>query len=202
MAKQASDVQDIGIFSDRSPRSQAQEKRLQEEAEKIRWYMSRLEEQLEGMEKDRSKIVRSIALGEANAMSHNRLDECARMIHDRGDNLEALKKEQAKTEKEIAALSLTPEQSQARKALQSGFTELAKRRLAKTQGVQALLQQLRQALGERMELTAKMRESAEALDCEISGDALDEYRFEDCFNALPDDLLTESERWQSALGLG
>ncbi len=201
MSEEVTDVQDIGIFSDRSPRSRAQEKRLQEEADKIAQYISRLEGELEGMEKDRSRMVRLIALGEVHSMSQSRLDECVRLIHDTRDNLEALKKERAKTEQEIAAFSPSPAQSQARSAEQLEFTELAKKRFAKTKEVEALLQQFRRALRERIELAGKMRQIAEGLDCEIIGDALDEGRFEHCFNSLPDDLLAESERWQSALGL-
>lgn len=199
--EQVSDVQDIGIFSAQSPRSQAQGKRLREEAEKIGCYISRLEKELEGLEKDRSRMVRLMAFGEVHSMSQSRLDECVRMIHDRRDNLEALKKEQAKTEKEVASLCPTPAQREARSALQSKFIALAKKRLGKTGEIQVLLEQLRQALKERSELAGKMREITEALDCESRGDALDEERFENCLSALPDDLLTESQRWQSALGL-
>jgi hypothetical protein len=199
--KQTSDVQDIGIFSERSPRSQAAEKRLQDEAMKIGQYISRLEGELEVLEKDRTNMLRLMALGEAYPASRSRLEDCVRLIHETRDNLEALKKEQAKTDKDIAGLCPTSEQTQARRALQSQFGKLAKERFAKTVEVQGLLGKLRQALDERIELAGKLRTAAQTLDCEIVGDVLDEARFENCRDSLPDDLLAESERWQSALGL-
>ncbi len=201
MAKQGIDVQDIGIFSERSPRSQAQEKRLREETEKIARYVARLGGELEGLEKERSRMVWLMALGEVHSMSQIHLDECVRMIHDTRDNLEALKKEQAKTEKEITALHLSPAQSQARKALQSDFTDLARKRFAKTKQVEGSLQQLRQTLTERIDLADKMKSIAGQLECEVSGNVLDSGRFEECLAALPDDLLTASEHWQQTLSL-
>ena len=199
MAKQASEVQDIGIFSDRSPRSKIQESKLQEELEKIDRYVSRLEGELAELEAQRSKMIRLFAIGEASGYTQTRLDECVRIIHDTRDNLEALKKERTKTAEAIAGLHPTPAQSQARSALQSEFIGLTKKRFEKTKQVQALIEQLRQALKERIELAGKMREAAELLDCEIHGDALDEAGPEDCLNVLPFDLLTASERWHTAL---
>ena len=201
MGKQTSEVQDIGIFSDQSPRSKHREGHLQEEVYKINQYIVRLEGELVGLEADRSKMLRLVATGRGNELHPSRLEDCVRQIRDVRDNLEALKNERMKTEQEIAALHCTPEQAEARRALQVQFTDLAKKRLAKTKQAETLLQQFRQALSERIELAGKMRTAAEALDCEISGDVLDEGRFEDCLGALPDDLLPASERWQSALGL-
>lgn len=198
---QVSDVQEIGIFSDQSPRSKIEEGKLREEAEKINHYVSRLEEELVGMEKDRSRMLRLTAIGQAGNFHPTRLQDCVREIRNTRDNLEALEKECAKIEQEIAVFHPTAVQSQARSDLQSQFTEFAKKRFAKTKQVEALLQQFRQALKERSELAGKMREIAEALDCEINGDVLDEERFSNCLSALPDNLLTESQRWQSALGL-
>jgi len=199
MAKQASEVQDIGIFSDRSPRSKIQESKLQGELEKINQYLSRLEGELAELEVQRSRMIRLFAIGEAQGFTQTRLDECVRMIHDTRDNLEALKKERTKTEEAIAGLHPTPAQSHARSALQSEFTDLAKKRFEKTKRVQSLIEQLRQALNERIELAGKMREAADSLDCEIHGDVLDEAGCEDCLSALPSDLLTASERWHTTL---
>jgi len=194
-------IQQIGILDDRSPQSRKEESKLQGELDKINKYSYRLEGELEELETHRLKMLRLIALGEAQAVHHNNLEDSVRLIRDTRDNLEALKKERTKTEEAITALHPTEAQLQARRGLQQEFTQLAKKRLDKTRNVQKQLEQLRQILTERIDLTDKMKSIAERLECEVSGDILDSDRFEECLAALPYDLLTASERWQQTLSV-
>jgi chromosome segregation ATPase len=198
METQTSAAQGIRICGDRSESSRIQERKLRGELEKIGQCISRVEGNVAELEADRSRVARSIAIGEVR-FHQGMLEECIRRINNTRESSKAYEEERAKTEQAIAALTPTPEQIKARQALQQEFMELAKERLKKTRQVQELLRELRQALQERIELAGKMRNVAKGLECEISGDDLDERRFEDCLAFLPNDLLSASEEWHHCL---
>lgn len=200
MATRIIEVQDCGVLSDRSPQSRREESDLEEKVSRINQYIGLEERRLSELQTDKARLARQIALG-TPGIRPDMVRECLRRIHETQDTIATFTEERLTMEKAIAGLHPTPEQAEARRALQSQFTELAKERFAKTEEVQDLLGQFRQALSERNGLAEKMREIAEALDCDILGDTLDEDRFESLQNVLPDDLLTESARWQTTLGL-
>jgi chromosome segregation ATPase len=199
MPDQAKSTQELGVYNDRSQRSLAEESKLRKELERITLHISHVEGGLADLEKDKLKIARSIAVGERDRFDQRHLDECIRRLNETRDSLKAYQEARAGIEQAIAKCSPTPEQIQARRALQTEFTKLAADRLKKTREVERLLQQLRQALQERVEVAEKMRKVAEALECEISGDGLDESRFEGCLASLPDNLLSASERWHEVI---
>ncbi|MGA2982955.1 MAG: hypothetical protein ABSG32_04030 [Terriglobia bacterium] len=111
------------------------------------------------------------------------------------ESLKAFQEEADKTQRAIDELAPTPAQIEARRALHREFVRFGYERLDKTRQVEGLLQQFRQLLEERNELAEKMRNVAKGLELEISGDGLDEGRFEKCLDYLPESLLSDSERW-------
>ncbi|MGC9995271.1 MAG: hypothetical protein ABSE79_08100 [Terriglobia bacterium] len=199
MTDQAKGTQELDVYSDQSQRSLAEESKLRKELERICLHIAHVESGLADLEKDKLKIARSIAVGERERFHQGHLDECIRRLNETRDSLKAYQEARVGTEQAVAKCAPTPEQIQARRGFQSEFTKLAADRLKKTREVERLLQQLRQALQERVEVAEKMRKVAEALECEISGDGLDESRFEVCLAALPDNLLSASERWHEVI---
>jgi hypothetical protein len=69
------------------------------------------------------------------------------------------------------------------------------KRLAKDRQADQLLKELREVLRERGQLTAEMAEPLAALQLTILDDGLDTRRFEKLLDSLPDELLSQSERW-------
>jgi chromosome segregation ATPase len=199
MTDQAKSTQELDVYNGRSQRSLAEEGKLRSDLERICLHIAHVESGVAELEKDKLKIARSIAIGERERFHQGHLDECIRRINETRDSLKAYQEARAGTEQAIAKCAPTPERIQARRGLQNEFTKLAADRLKKSREVERLLQQLRQALQERVELAEKMRKVAGALECEISGDGLDESRFENCLASLPDNLLSASERWHEAI---
>lgn len=72
---------------------------------------------------------------------------------------------------------------------------MAAERLEKDKQVNDALASLRQAIQERTGLTARMKESAAALDFTSDGDSLDAQRFDELVASLPEDLLAGSQLW-------
>jgi len=197
---QVETMRNIGIFGERSRKSAAQEAKLQEELGRIIEHIARVQDGLGKWEIERTRTARRLALREPGVfVSEGQLSECLQNIADTKARIEAYKEEKIKTERAIAELQPTAAQIEARRALQKEFSQVAEKRLKKTRTVQEILQQLRVALQDRIELAKKMRTAAEGLECQLSGDALDESRFEDLLNSLPDDLLGASERAHAAL---
>lgn len=199
MTDQDKSTQELGAYNDRSQRSLAEESKLREELERISRHIARVDGGLADLEKDKLNIAHSIAVGEVGRFHQGQLDECIRRINGTRDSLKAYQEARAQTEQAIAKCLPAPEQIQARRTLQGEFIKLAADRLKKTREVEGLLQQLRQALEKRVEVAEKMRKAATALECEISGDGLDESRFEECLASLPDNLLAASERWHETV---
>jgi chromosome segregation ATPase len=173
---------------------------LREELETIGQRISLTEGKIAELERDKSRMTRSLALIEPAMFREEQLDECIQSIERARTRLKAYEEERTKNQQALTELCPTPARVKARQALQEEFTQAGDKRIKKTRQVQGLLQQLRQALQERIDLGCKMRSAAEGLECDISGDALDEMRFEDCLASLPDDLLSASETWHGHFG--
>ena len=193
MENQASAAQSAGIFSERSQMSITREGKLREEHGKISRYISRVESELAELERDKARMARLIA-AEGQPLQL-RLADCIQHIDEVRASLKAFQEEADKTQRAVDELTPTPAQIEARRALHRELVGFGHERLDKTRQVEGLLQQLRQALEERNELAEKMRNAAKSLKLEISGDGLDEGRFEECLDSLPESLLSDSERW-------
>jgi chromosome segregation ATPase len=189
----------IDISGERSQRSITREMTLRGELTKILARISRTNESIAGFEREKSRIGRALALMEPVFFGEEKLDEQIQGIEAARARLLIYEGERAKTEQAIAELSATPARTKIRQAMQEEFIQLAEKRIKKTRQVQGLVEQLRQALEERLELTEKLKNLAKGLECDLSGDCLDEARFEDTLTSLPKDILSSSEAWHSSL---
>ena len=200
MASQPSGPHGLGIYDERSQRSILREATLREELGLIGQRITRTQESIEKLETNRARMARSLALMEPARFREEQLDECIQNLESARVRLKIYEQEREKTNQAISEICPTAARLKVRQALQDEFAQLADKRIKKTRQAQALLGQFRQALQERVELAAKMRTAAEQLECDISGDGLDETRFDDLLASLPDDLLSASEVWHSSLG--
>ena len=191
-------MQDTSIFDERSQQSKAKEVNLRARLARADGQLGFFNHQLDELERDKTCMARKILSGDQHIFSPALLDECVRRINEKREIIKVFETEREDTQRAIDALTPTSEQVTARRKLQSEFSLLAGARLKKTRQVEGFLQQLREALQDRMEVAAKMREIAGGLEFEISGDNLDVQRFADCLDSLPENLLTDSERWQEA----
>jgi hypothetical protein len=97
---------------------------------------------------------------------------------------------------EIEALaSPNPQQTAERTDRQNHLAKVVAARLEKDRQVEGALNQLRQLLEQRADLSVKVVEAASAVELTVNGDALDEERFKLLANFLPAELAATSERW-------
>jgi len=141
-----------------------------------------------------ARLTRTVIL-EGQEMMRPQLNEAMQDLANQRGLIKSCQTQHALTEAEIQNLTPSPSQCETRQHRQEQFRELVNKRLAKDRQADQLLKELREVLRERGQLTAEMAEPLAALQLTILDDGLDTRRFEKLLDSLPDELLSQSERW-------
>jgi hypothetical protein len=113
----------------------------------------------------------------------------------RRGRLEVFKRERDRLESALQSNAATEEETRARQEHQREFVRLAGERLQCDRAADALIEELRELLTKRAELSGNMQSAAHLLDLELATDGLDTARFENCLASLTVETLSESSRW-------
>jgi hypothetical protein len=179
-------------YSLRSQRSLLEEDRARGEIRAIDDLIGSTERKVLELEKDKARTLGRISAG---AVNQGYLSSVLEDLEDNRRKLTAYREQRALVENKIAQLAPNPRALGARAKEQHRLAQLVAERSEKDKQVNDALASLRQALQDRMGLTATMKESAAALDLPSDGDSLDAGRFDELFASLPEDLLARSQCW-------
>jgi len=144
---------------------------------------------------DRVERLTKMVTLEGHEAMRPQLDDAMRDASSQRDLIKACQAQRASIEAEIEKLSPSPEQRATRQHHQEQFAGILNKRLAKDRQTDQLLKELREALRERNGLTAAMAEPAAALELSLPDDGLDTRRFEKLLDSLPEETLSQSEKW-------
>jgi hypothetical protein len=178
----------------RSRSSILKENELRRAIKKIKTAQAITERRIREGEQRVSRLTRAVVL-EGQETMRGQLDDTMQDVANQHSLIKSCQVQQASTEAEIESLTPTPEQGATRQHQQEQFRGLVNKRLEKDRQADQLLKELRRVLHERSQLTVGMQERVAALELTISDDGLDRRRFEKLLDSLPDEVLSQSEKW-------
>lgn len=130
------------------------------------------------------------------AQNRSRLEKALLDLQAEQTKLAAFRKRVLSLKVQLDALTKhAPSELAERTRRQNALANLTIMRLTTDQAIDRALGALWRLLKERVELTRKMREAATSIDLTVGIDGLDESRFMDLTNALPDSVAERSARW-------
>ena len=181
------------IWSPRSQKSMLRQLELEAAQKKCRNQIAFGEKRIAQQKEVAERQTATVAEGSSHAI-RQALNQTLADIEERGREVLAFRKREAKLQAEIRALALTPAQAAQRAKLQSALAAQVIERFAKDEAIDTLLAKLRKALQERAALTAKIVQTALTLDFAAISD-FDAARFAALLDSLPAELASHSHEW-------
>ncbi len=188
-------TQTTAQYSARSQRSMLDEERLRGELAEIGKLVQYTERKKAEAEQLKARYLKLAAEGGRSGHDSLTLARGLQELEDARRVLAAYDEQRKAIEARIAGLALSPAQVVERRERQNYVAQLTDERHKKDQHIDGALKAVRRLLQERRELSAKIQKSADAAEITPGADGLDAQRFDELLAALPEDLLTESNRW-------
>ena len=183
-----------GGYSSRSQRSWLAQRKLEQDRKRCQALIGHCDRKISELEKTKDAQLRHRIEGRGSEIFP--LGTVLAELQQNKTERAAFEERKGQLQAEIEALaSPSPQQTAERTDRQNHLAKVVAARLEKDRQVEGALNQLRQLLEQRADLSVKVVEAAFGVELTVNGDALDEERFKLLANFLPAELAATSERW-------
>lgn len=149
---------------------------------------------LESAQQETERRTKAAVLGSDAAAGM--LPQSIGEAEDRKSRIAIFEAQRANVQAQIDTLvNVSPSEAKQRAEQQSALAQLAIARLELDRSLALTVESLRMLLAKRLELTGKMYGLGRTIDFTWAFDGIDKDRFQALENALPDNLLGQSEKW-------
>jgi hypothetical protein len=185
-------AQPVNRWSKRSKKSLMLQHQLEQKLSSFKSLIALEERRLQAAEVNKQRQAGLVTDGQA--IYRQNLEASISEIGQRKGTIAAYEDQVVDLQRQIDALTPTPEQALERSQRQAKLARLAKERLELTAAIDTIIEDLKRQLQCRVKLGGKMVKLAREIDFEISGD-FDSKRFDALLNSLPGKLEPESLSW-------